>query len=194
MCNSLPWMSTNEVKKYVSRIHNQESTKVVRIKKSGLHQHRGRSHLFWLSLCFRATALHRLWFRPNVQTEKSIYNINQTTTQHNYPNIVHYSNIIIQMLHNIIIQNIQILTLKKIQSTPYNYTRTTATTSTTTSATTFATPATLSSSPTTVNLPIIHLSQYLLQMLSFLRPSRHQTAGHHNIHMVFDAAQPSAKL
>ena len=68
------------------------------------------------------------------------------------------------MLHNIIIQNIQTLKLNKIQSTPNNYTRTTATS---------GTPATLSSSPTTIHFPIMHLSQYLLQMLSCLRPLRH---------------------
>jgi hypothetical protein len=90
------------------------------------------------------------------------------------------------MLHNIIFKNIQTLTLNKIQSTPYNYTGTTPAT--------FGTPAILSCSPTTVNLPIMHIFQYLLQMLSFLRPSWHDTTRHHNIHMVFDAAQPSAKL
>jgi len=89
------------------------------------------------------------------------------------------------MLHNIIIQNIQTLKLNKIQSTPNNYTCTTATSATT--------PVALSNSPTTVNLPIMHLFQYLLQMLSFLRPSRNHTTGHHNIDMVSDAAHPSAK-
>ena len=89
------------------------------------------------------------------------------------------------MLHNIITQNIQTLKLNKIQSTPNNYTRTTATSATT--------PATLSSSPTMVNLPIMHLFQYLLQMLPFLRPSRNYTTGHHSIDMVSDAAHPPAK-
>jgi len=96
------------------------------------------------------------------------------------------------MLHNIIIQNIQTLKLNKIQSTPNNYTRTTVISATTPA--TSGTPATLSSSPTTVNLPIMHLFQYLLQMLSFLRPSRNHTTGHHNINMVSDVAHPPAKL
>jgi len=86
------------------------------------------------------------------------------------------------MLHNIIIQNIQTLKLNKIQSTPNNYTRTTATS------------ATLSSSPPMVNLSIMHLFQHILQMLSFLRPSRYHITRHHNIDMVSDAAHPSAKL
>ena len=92
------------------------------------------------------------------------------------------------MLHNIIIQNIQTLKLNKIQSTPSNYTRTTATSATT--PTTSGTPATLSSSSTTVNLPIMHLFQDLLQMMSFIRPSRNHTTGHHSIDMVSDAAHP----
>ena len=69
------------------------------------------------------------------------------------------------------------------QSTPNNYTRTTATT-----------PATLSSSPTTVNFPIMHLFQRILQMLSFLSPFRHHTTSHHSIDVVSDVAHPSAKL
>jgi len=93
------------------------------------------------------------------------------------------------MVHNIIIQNIQTLKLNKIQSTPNNYTRTTAT-----SATTSGTPATLSSSPTTVNFPIMHLFQCILLMLPFLSLFRRQTTSNYSIDVVFDAAHPSAKL
>jgi len=75
------------------------------------------------------------------------------------------------------------------QSTPNNYTRTTAT-----SATTSATPSTLSSSPTTVDFSIMHLFQRILQMLPFLSPFRHQTTSHESIDLVSDAAHPSAKL
>jgi len=82
------------------------------------------------------------------------------------------------MVHNIIIQKIQTLKLNKIQSTPNNYTSTTAT-SATTPATTSGTPATLSSSPTTVNFSIMHLFQRILQMLPLPSPFRHQTTSHH---------------
>jgi hypothetical protein len=41
-----------------SGLYNPESDNPVRIIKSGLHQYRGRSHLFWLSLCFRADSVN----------------------------------------------------------------------------------------------------------------------------------------
>ena len=87
----------NRVRNDVSGLHNPESIKNVWIMESELHQHRGRNHMFWLGLCFRATTLNCLWFRPVFQTEKSIYKIT----------LIKQHNIIIQMLHNIIIQNIQ---------------------------------------------------------------------------------------
>ena len=78
------------------------------------------------------------------------------------------------------------------QSTPNNYTRTTATPATTSA--TSGTPATLSCSLTTVNFPIMHLFQRILQMLTFLSPFRHPTTSHHNIDVISDAVHPSAKL
>jgi len=41
----------------VSGLHNPECIKTVRKMKTEPHQHRGRSHLFWLSLCLRATTI-----------------------------------------------------------------------------------------------------------------------------------------
>lgn len=72
------------------------------------------------------------------------------------------------MLHSIMIQNIQTLKVNKIQTIPNNYTPSTSATPATTSATT----ATISSSPTMVNFPIMHLFQRVLQMMSFLSPFR----------------------
>jgi len=86
------------------------------------------------------------------------------------------------MVHNIIIQKIQTLKLNKIQSTPNNYTSTTAA------------PATVSSSPTTVNFSIMHLFQRIIQMMSFFSPFQHQTTSHHSIDVVSDAAHHSPKL
>jgi len=78
------------------------------------------------------------------------------------------------------------------QSTPNNYTHTTATSATTLA--TSGTPASFSSSPMMVNFPIMHLFQRILQMLPFLSPFQHQTTSHYNIDVVSDAAHPSAML
>jgi len=50
----------NGVRNDVSGLHNLKSIKNVRIMESELNQHRGKSHLFWLSLYFIATALNCL--------------------------------------------------------------------------------------------------------------------------------------